>query len=241
MFLVHAQLAHRLLERAEHQLVEFALDAFETRLRLRRLEKPPAEIVLAETHVTPLVRDDAFQHLPRDGVGRLRVMAKDRVFERLENHVLHQHRRFPVLLVDEFEQAVLERDEALVRALADFAFRILHAQHPHAVQQHLKMPCLVDDLRREKYLGLPVGREPDHGAGGFQCGSLAHGVVAQRGDEAVALARVHLGFARARLEPVVLAVQIPLHRSEPELEGVNLLQELAFGEIVRASCHPAHD
>jgi hypothetical protein len=93
------------------------------------------------------------------------------------------------------------------------------------VQEHLDVSSLVDDLRREEDLRHPVRGHGDETARPLERCGLADAVVAEDRDQAVPLL---LGQLRVRKIPTVSVAtspEIPLDGVEPELEGMDLLQE----------------
>ena len=87
-----------------------------------------------------------------DRIGGLRVTVEDGELERFEDDVLREDRRLPVLARDQLEQAALEEQQAAAGAPLDLGLGILDAEVAQAVQQHLEVPPLVGDLRREEDL-----------------------------------------------------------------------------------------
>ena len=89
----------------------------------------------------------------------------------------------------QLEQAPLEEQQAAAGAPLDLGLGIGDAELAQAVQQHLEVAALVDHLRREEDLGEPVRRDGDQAARALERRGLADAVVAQHGDQAVALER----------------------------------------------------
>ena len=94
------------------------------------------------------------------------------------------------------------------------------------------MATFVEHLGREEDLGETVGCDRDESARTFKRGGLADAVVAEHGDQPLAL----LGRARpvdqARAMSPGEAGQVAAHSLEPELERVHFLEEAVVVEVV---------
>jgi len=163
----------------------------------------------------------------------LRVGAEDRVLHALEDHVLGEDRGLPVAARHQLEQPRLEGQQAAVGAPLDLRRRVGNAQVRQAVEQDLEVAGLVHYLGGEEDLLRPVRREADHAARPLEGGRLANAVVAQGRDQPLPLRQGERLLGRLRPVPVGPIRQVALHGLEPELEGVDLLEERVGREPVR--------
>ena len=105
-------------------MVEIVFYLAQSCSRVWYIAKTPAELVLTKADVTALVLYYAEEDLASNGVGSFGVSVKDGELERFENHVLRQYCRLPILALYQFEEAVLESEEAMRRTLFDLCFGI---------------------------------------------------------------------------------------------------------------------
>src|SRR4029077_2222374 len=109
---------------------------------VRRAGEATAELVLAEANVAALVLDHGAQEFRRGGVGVGGMAVEDGKLERLEDHVLGEDRRLPILAGDELEQAAAEEEQAPAGATIDLDVDVRHTEIAQSMVEHLEMARL---------------------------------------------------------------------------------------------------
>ena len=147
-------------EGREHVVRHILLHLFDLGFSLRVFDEQRTDSILAESHVTPFIRDRAGQRLGKLGIridiGRLEHL-EDAECQTLQHDPLPHHARNEIALVDFFEKDLGEFHEMRIRVTFDDVLELvlLDTQVVESLGKDLDVACLVEGVcvARKRLLG----------------------------------------------------------------------------------------